>query len=113
MKQYDDIVFSGDVRDYYERYQKTFRDVKYIKKVLEPGLIQSGGEPLFEEINRKLFEEFSEIANDFNTMIKWYGSYIEDMSLLNGGFVDSTNKSDNVYFNDAKQMLENDFDEMN
>ena len=46
-------------------------------------------------------------------MINWFNGYIGEMSLLNGGFDTSMDVNDNVYFNDAKKLLESDFDEEN
>ena len=112
MKQYDEIVFSADVRDYYERFQKIKRDINYIKNVLDIGLIPSS-EQLFVDINRKLFQQFKEISDNSDVVLNWLGSYIEEMSMLNEGFVDSIDASENVYLNEAKQLLENNFEEIN
>ena len=64
MKQYDEIVFSGDVRELYEKFLKTKRDINYIKNVLDIGLIPNVDEQLFEDINRKIFKQFKEISDD-------------------------------------------------
>ena len=113
MKQYDEIVFSGDVRELYEKFLKTKRDINYIKNVLDIGLIPNVDEQLFEDINRKIFKQFKEISDDSDLMLNWFNGYIGEMSLLNGGFDTSMDVNDNVYFNDAKKLLESDFDEEN
>ena len=102
----EEFIFSDIVKDYSYIFSDNNIMLNDMKNVFDSGILKDETNELTIIINRQLKKRMETIQHNFNNIKIYFDSYVQNMEQLNKGFINNNVNFDNMFFIEAKNMLE-------
>lgn len=102
----EEFIFSDIVKDYNGVFSESDNLLQEMKNNFDSGILKDKTTELTIIINRKLKNKMEYIQHNFHNIKTYFESYIKNMEQLNKGFVNNNVSVDNMFFIEAKNLLE-------
>lgn len=106
---YDELLFDDAIKEYYEKIIKIKKNIDSIESSMQVGVVLPKQENISTRMNNNLNDRITEIIELVNDIKNNLQKYIEDLDILNNGFV-NRNLNLNVeisFFKEAFDIIEN------